>query len=267
MEFLVEFEVDIPKGTPVSEVNNRQDSEASAAAELAGEGHLLRLWKRLLASGETKTLGIYRAESEVELDSLLGGLPLSDWMHVTVTPLDSHPNDPARGEGGREAAGLRKPAMGHTLPAPRLTLIYTLEAALGQPLDLGTIAEGHRRIVPLTGGTFTGPEINGTLLPGASADWQIILPDGTALGDIRYTLQTDRGDLLYVQSRGVRHGSAQVLARLGRGEDVDASEYTFRTSTQIETASPSLDWLNKGVFIGVAARHAAGVIYETYLVG
>ena len=108
--------------------------------------------------------------------------------------------------------------------------------------------------MPLTGGTFAGPELNGKLLPGASADWQIVLPDGTALGDIRYTLQTDGGDLLYVQSRGVRHGSAEVLARLGRGEDVDASEYTFRTSTQIETAAPELDWLNKGVFISVAGR-------------
>jgi hypothetical protein len=56
---------------------------------------------------------------------------------------------------------------------------------------------------------------------------------------ICYTLQTDDCDLLYVQSRGVRHGSAEVLARLGHGEDVDASEYTFRTSTQIETAAPS----------------------------
>jgi hypothetical protein len=85
------------------------------------------------------------------------------------------------------------------------------------------------------------------------------------LGDIRYTLQTDAGDLLYVQSRGVRHGSAEVLERLARGEDVDASEYIFRTSTQIETA-PGLDWLNKGVFISVAGRQTAGVIYETYLV-
>jgi muconolactone delta-isomerase len=267
MEFLVEFEVDIPKGTPLSEVNDREDAEAFAAAKLAGEGHLLRLWKRVVASGETKTLGLYRAESEVELDSLLSGLPLAEWMRVTITLLESHPNDPARSESSRAAAGLEMPGMGHQLPAPRLTLIYHLEAALGQPLDLGATAQGHRRIVPQTGGTFTGPEIHGTLLPGASADWQIILPDGTALGDIRYTLQTDRGDLLYVQSRGVRHGSAEVLARLGRGEDVDASEYTFRTSTQIETASPSLDWLNRGVFIGVAARHCAGVIYETYLVG
>jgi len=142
--------------------------------------------------------------------------------------------------------------MSDRLPEPRLTLIYRLEATLGQPLDLGQIAQGHRRIVPLTGGTFAGPEINGKLLPGASADWQIVLPDGTALGDIRYTLRTDRADLLYVQSRGVRHGSAEVLTRLGRGEDVDASEYTFRTSTQIETAAADLDWLNKGIFISVA---------------
>ena len=152
------------------------------------------------------------------------------------------------------------------LPEPRLTRVYRLEATLGQPLDLGDVAQGHRRIVPQTGGTFTGPELNGKLLPGASADWQIVLPDGTALGDIRYTLQTDTGELLYVRSRGVRHGSAEVLARLARGEDVDASEYTFRTSTQIETAAPRLDWLNRGIFISVGGRQATGVAYETYLV-
>ncbi len=152
------------------------------------------------------------------------------------------------------------------LPEPRLTLIYRLEATLDQPLDLGDVAQGHRRIVPQTGGTFAGPELTGKLLPGASADWQIVLPDGTVLGDIRYTLQTSAGELLYVQSRGVRHGSAEVLARLARGEDVDASEYVFRTSTQIETAAPRLAWLNKGIFISVGGRQTAGVIYETYLV-
>jgi hypothetical protein len=65
----------------------------------------------------------------------------------------------------------------------------------------------------------------------------------------------------------VRHGSAEVLARLGRGEEVDASEYVFRTSTQIETAASEFDWLNKGVFISVAGRQSGGVIYEVYLVG
>ncbi len=153
------------------------------------------------------------------------------------------------------------------LPDPRLSRVYRLEATVAPPLDLGEVAQGRRRIVALTGGTFTGPELNGTLLPGASADWQIVQPDGTALGDIRYTLQTDGGDLLSVRSQGVRHGPAEVLARLGRGEDVDPGEYTFRTSTRIETAAPDLDWLNKGIFVSVGGRHATGVIYETYLVG
>jgi hypothetical protein len=157
--------------------------------------------------------------------------------------------------------------MNSALPHPHLTLVYRLEASLGQPLELGDVAQGRRRIVPLRGGRFTGRELNGSLLSGVSADWQIVLPDGTALGDIRYTLQTDEGDLLYVQSRGVRHGSAEVLERLSRGEDVDAGEYTFRASTQIETAARELDWLNKGVFISVGARQPGGVIYETYLVG
>ena len=156
--------------------------------------------------------------------------------------------------------------MGDRLPEPRLTLLYRLEATLGQPLELGETAHGHRRIVPQTGGTFTGPEISGRLVPGASADWQVLLADGTAFADLRYTLQTDDGSLLYVRSHGVRHGSPEVLARLARGEDVDASEYTFRTSTQIETAVPELAWLNKGVFISVGGRQPAGVIYETYLV-
>jgi Protein of unknown function (DUF3237) len=156
--------------------------------------------------------------------------------------------------------------MSDQLPDPRLRNVYRLEATLGEPLALGDVAQGHRRIVPLSGGTFVGPEITGKLLPGASADWQLILADGTALGDIRYTLQTDEGELLYVQSRSVRHGSAEVLACLGRGEDVDASEYTFRTSTQIETSAPDLDWLNKGVFISVGGRRPGAVIYETYLV-
>ena len=62
------------------------------------------------------------------------------------------------------------------LPEPRLTRVYRLEATLGQPLDLGDVSQGHRRIVPQTGGTFTGRELHGKLLPGASADWQIVLP-------------------------------------------------------------------------------------------
>jgi muconolactone delta-isomerase len=255
VEFLVEFDVNVPDGAPRSEVEERQRREATAVARLARAGHAVRIWKPPLAPGETKALGLYRADDRTQLDALLDALPLADWMRVTVTPLEPHPNDPANG---------RPDAF--ELPRPRLTPVYRLAAELGPPVDLGDVAEGHRRIVPLVGGTFTGPELSGTLVPGASADWQTVLPDGTALGDIRYTLQTDGGALLDVRSRGVRHGGAEVLERLARGEDVDASEYTFRTSTQIATAEPELDWLNKGVFVAVGGRGPGVVIYETYLV-
>ena len=255
MEFLVEFVLTVPEGTPESEARQRESAEAAAAAALAREGHLVRLWKPPVAPGESKAVGLYRADSEAQLDGLLGVLPLSGWMQITVTPLEPHPNDPTSTRAGV-----------FQLPDPHLTPVYRLDATLGEPLDLGDSTRGHRRIVPLAGGTFTGPEISGTLVPGASADWQTVLADGTALGDIRYTLQTDAGELLYVQSRGVRHGSAEVIARLARGEDVDASEYTFRTSTQIETAAPRLDWLNRGIFLSVGGRQARGVIYEVYLV-
>jgi muconolactone delta-isomerase len=262
MECLVEFHIDVPEGTPEAEVSSRAQAEARAAARLAAEGHLVRLWKRPLATGETHALGLYRVDSSSELDALLRALPLYEWMSVTVTPLEHHPNDPAaaqRSAGAAESGEDR-------LPAPRLTLVYRLDATLGQPLDLGETAQGHRRIVPLTGGTVTGPEISGTLLDGASADWQVLLADGTALADLRYTLRTEDGSLLYVRSQGVRHGNPEVLSRLAQGEDVDASEYTFRTSTRIETAVAGLAWLNKGVFISVGGRQPAGVIYETYLV-
>jgi muconolactone delta-isomerase len=265
MEFLVEFDVNVPAGASASEVNDRERAEAFAAEKLVDDGHLVRVWKPPVGDGENKVLGLYRADDQAQLADLLDALPLRDWMQITVTPLEAHPNDPALPRGVRR---LRPDtALGGRVPEPRLTRVYRLEATLGEPLDLGDVAQGHRRIVPQTGGRFTGPEINGKLLPGASADWQIVMPDGTSFADIRYTLQTDGGDLLYVQSRGVRHGSAEVLARLARGEDVDASEYTFRTSTQIETGAPQLDWLNKGVFISVGGRQATGVIYETYLVG
>jgi muconolactone delta-isomerase len=265
MDFLVEFEIDVPEGTPAPEVTAREDAEAAAAAKLVDQGHLIRLWKRRIAPGESRPIGLYRAENEHELDGLLRALPLYEWMRVTLTPLEPHPNDPAAHRWLPD--GRQQSTVSSRLPAPRLTRVYRLEATLAPPLELGQVAPGHRRVVPLTGGTFSGPDISGKLHPGASADWQTILPDGTALGDIRYVLETDRGDLLYVQSRSIRHGSPEVLARLGRGEDVDPNEYTFRASTEIETAASDLDWLNKGVFISVAARQAGGVIYETYLVG
>jgi muconolactone D-isomerase len=95
MEFLVEFEVNVPDGAPASEVEALTSAEASAAAALVDQGHLVRLWKPPAAPGETKALGLYRADTDAQLAGLLGALPLYDWMRVTVTPLEPHPNDPS----------------------------------------------------------------------------------------------------------------------------------------------------------------------------
>jgi muconolactone D-isomerase len=94
MEFLVEFKLHVPQGTPVAEVKLRVSAEAAASAELAREGHLPRLWRPPVATGERKAIGLYRADSEAQLDGLLGALSLSGWMRTTVTPLEPHPNDP-----------------------------------------------------------------------------------------------------------------------------------------------------------------------------
>jgi muconolactone D-isomerase len=95
VEFLVEFAINVPDGAPESEVRDRENDEAAAAAKLAGEGHLVRVWRVPVARDQTKTLGLYRAASETQLDSLIEALPLYEWMHVSVTPLEPHPNDPA----------------------------------------------------------------------------------------------------------------------------------------------------------------------------
>ena len=99
MEFLGEFDLHIPQGTPESEVKERVDAEALASAQLGREGHLVRLWRPPLAPGERKAIGLYRAETEEQVERLPGVLPLSRWMHVTITPLEPHPNDPTRTPG------------------------------------------------------------------------------------------------------------------------------------------------------------------------
>jgi Protein of unknown function (DUF3237) len=152
------------------------------------------------------------------------------------------------------------------LPAPKLRHIYQLDAALDAPVDLGDTPQGHRRIVALTGGSAEGPHFKAELLATGGADWQTLRAGGSSVADIRYTLKTDRGALLYVQSRGIRHGKPEVLARLAAGEEVDPSEYTFRTTVSIETSAPELAWLNDGVFIAVGARQPSGVSYAVYLV-
>ena len=94
MEFFVEFDLTVPPGTAPSEVESREKAETSATARLYDQGNLVRIWKLPSRSEGTPILGLYRADSLAELDEILGALPLYEWMHVVVTPLDLHPSDP-----------------------------------------------------------------------------------------------------------------------------------------------------------------------------
>jgi hypothetical protein len=150
------------------------------------------------------------------------------------------------------------------LPQPRLRHVYRLEAQLQPPVDIGLTPLGHRRVVAFAGGRAEGHGFRAVLLPGSGADWQILRPDGSAVADIRYTLQTADGAYLYVQAAGIRHGPADVLDRLAQGEDVAPTEYTFRTTVRIETSDSSLAWMNNSVFIAVGGRRTSGVAYDVY---
>jgi muconolactone D-isomerase len=93
-EFLVEITTSVPAGTTEEEVAQRRAAEAVRARELAATGHLARLWRPV---GELRSIGVWRADDEAQLhEEVLGTLPLRPWMSLTVTPLESHPNDPGR---------------------------------------------------------------------------------------------------------------------------------------------------------------------------
>jgi uncharacterized protein DUF3237 len=143
--------------------------------------------------------------------------------------------------------------------APRLTLAFEAHVQVGPPLEIGRVARGLRRIVPILGGTFEGPDIRGRVLPGGS-DWQIIHSDGLSELDTRYTLQTDDGRLVYVQNRGIRHAPPEVMRRLLAGEPVDPSLVYFGTTPTFETEAPDLQWLTRSIFIGTGERHPSAVV-------
>src|SRR5689334_1077395 len=145
----------------------------------------------------------------------------------------------------------------------QLRPLLKAEITLAPAQELGDTPLGRRRIIPITGGRFEGERLRGRVLPGG-ADWQIIRPDGVADLDARYTLETSDGALVYVRNKGYRHGPAEVIQRLGRGEAVDPSLYYMRTTPRFETGDPRYKWLNLLVCVATAARRPAAVELDVY---
>ena len=143
-------------------------------------------------------------------------------------------------------------------------LLMTLQVNVMPPQNVGGVPHGTRRIAPIGGGVFDGPRLRGTVLPGGSADWLLLRPDDVLEMDLRVTLRTHDGALISMKSFGLRHGPPEVMAAIGRGEQVDPASYYFRTTPRFQTAHPAYDFLNRLVAVATGDRRAEGPIYTIH---
>ena len=150
------------------------------------------------------------------------------------------------------------------MPELNLEFAFTVRAALAPPVVVGQGPEGLRRFVPIIGGTFTGPLLNGNVVPG-SGDWQVVRADGALNVEARYILETADGVLVAVNNRGIRHAAPDIMAKLTRGEPVPPSAYYFRTSATFEAplGSPH-EWVNRTIFVATAEREASTAIIHFF---
>lgn len=149
-------------------------------------------------------------------------------------------------------------------PAPGLEPAFDVVVDLGPLEDHGMTRAGHRRVIPIVGGSVTGA-FEAEILPGG-ADWQVVRPDGAVEVSALYSARTTGGALILVSSTGVRSGPPDVLDALLRGEPVDPADYYFRTLIRIETSEPALAALQDVLFIASAVRTADQVTYTAYRV-
>ena len=134
---------------------------------------------------------------------------------------------------------------------------------LGDHQIIGPSSHGTRVIIPVIGGTVKGPKVNGEVL-SFGADWILLRPDGMFELDVRITVRTDDNELIYVYYRGLSNVSPEIRERIQKGEDVDPSEYYFRTTPIFETGSEQYSWLNQIICVGVGKSELNKVRYNIY---
>ena len=149
------------------------------------------------------------------------------------------------------------------IATPGLSVVTDLVANVTSPIDIGETPHGRRRVIPISGGTVSGPRLNGRMLPGG-ADFQIWRSDGCNEIHARYVLESDAGALIYVENTGLRHGPKDAMDRLARGEPVDPALIYFRTVAHFETAAPEFVWLTRGIFICSGARFLDRVVIRFF---
>lgn len=151
------------------------------------------------------------------------------------------------------------------LPPPRLDPVCTLTVTLDPIMEMGPGRGGQRRIVPIVGGTVEGPRLAGRIL-NLGADWQTVFADGLAELDTRYAMETHDGAVIEIRNYGYRHGPADVLAAVTRGEAVDPARYYMRTHARLETGDARYAWVNRTLFVGVGGRSASAVRVALYAI-
>ncbi len=151
-------------------------------------------------------------------------------------------------------------------PSPSLEWLGTLTAQLGPLTAIGATPMGTRLIAPVVSGTIQGPNLNGTLI-GPSGDWLLVRSDDVGQIDVRGTIETDDGALIYVTYRGYLTRVMELLPRWANGEVISPYEHYFVTTPYFETAAPNYDWLQRTVTIGMGSLTTGGVKYELFTVG
>jgi len=149
------------------------------------------------------------------------------------------------------------------LPTPPLNFFADLSVQVDKPQEVGQTHHGMRRLIPILGGQVQGQDWAARVLPGG-ADFQLIINERMAELDARYTLETDGGDLIFVQNRAVRTAPPEVMARLVRGESVPPESVYFRCTPSFETASSALAWITERLFVGTGARHPDRVVMRFF---
>jgi hypothetical protein len=133
-----------------------------------------------------------------------------------------------------------------------------------QPLQvIGATPGAYRRVGVVPSGMFDGERLRGDVLGGGS-DWQSVRSDGGTTLDVRLVLKTTDDALIGMTYRGIRHGPADVIARLEKGEVTDPASYYFRIAAFFETESPRYAWLNKVIGVGLGHRFAEGPVYSVF---
>jgi hypothetical protein len=150
-------------------------------------------------------------------------------------------------------------------PAPGLEFVFAAHVTVDAPQDLGAFNKGRRRVVPITGGEFSGPQLRATVEPGG-ADWQLIRNDGVAELDARYTLRTDDGVAIHVHNRALRHGPPEVMEALLAGHPVASGSYYFCGVTSFETDAARYAWLARHIIVCTGEREPECVRLRFYRV-